>query len=173
MNIRNNKGITLMAEAVTILLLLLIMATITYSSKASMQIRSLNNMYADIIGIQEKAMNYYLKTGTAPVILSNVIPDSAIDKMITANQNNPYDSGDYYKIDFSVLPNLSLNNKQTDEYYYYMDEKTLTVYSSNGVTIDNLNGDKKSIVYYTVPSNYENVGGELGQELLDIADYQN
>lgn len=172
MNIRNNKGITLMAEIMTVIMLLVVISTISYSSKSSLQIRSLNNMYSDIVSIQEKAANYYLKTGTAPVILTEIVLDSAVDDMVAANQNNPNDSGNYYKIDFSVLPNITLNNKQTDDEYYYMDEKTLTVYSSMGVTIDNLNNNNESIIYYTLPANYENVGGE-SKTALNVGIYQN
>ena len=46
MNFRDNKGITLVAEVITIILLLLIVSIITYSSKSTFQIRNLNNMYA-------------------------------------------------------------------------------------------------------------------------------
>ena len=37
-----------------------------------------------------------------------------------------------------------------------MNTKTLTVYHSNGVLIDNLNNDI-SRVYHTVPSNYQDI----------------
>lgn len=67
MNFRDNKGITLVAEVITIILLLLIVSIITYSSKSTFQIRDLNNMYADIVTLQERAQNYYLKYGEAPI----------------------------------------------------------------------------------------------------------
>lgn len=147
MNIKNQKGITLMAEVITVVVFLLILSTISYSSMSSLQVRALNSMYADILVIQEKAANYYLKYGEAP-----------IGDEVTANANhlNPNDSDKYYKVDFNKLLNVSLNNKQTDENYYYMNVKTLTVYYSKGVKINNLN-DSSSETHYTLPSNYSNV----------------
>ena len=148
MNIKNQKGITLMAEVITVVVFLLILSTISYSSMSSLQVRALNSMYADILVIQEKAANYYLKYGEAP-----------IGAEVTANANhlNPNDDpAKYYKVDFNKLLNVSLNNKQTDENYYYMNAKTLTVYYSKGVKINNLN-DSSSETHYTLPSNYSNV----------------
>ena len=168
MDIRNNKGITLMAEVMTVLLLLMIISIISYSSMSSLQVRNLNNMYSDVVSIQEKAANYYLKTGKAPVTTEKV-SDSVVSKMVGASQKNPNDAYDaanasntkYYKIDFSVFSNMSLNNKQTSDNFYYMNEKTLTVYYSKGVTIDNLNSGN-STVYYTLPANYTKpTGGTL------------
>lgn len=160
MDIRNNKGITLMAEVMTVLLLLMIISIISYSSMSSLQVRNLNNMYSDIVSIQEKAANYFLKYGKVPVT-SEAVASSVVNKMTEENQNNPNDGAEYYKIDFSALANMSLNNKETTDNYYYMNTKTLTVYYSKGVTIDNITvnsttGEKGNKVYYTLPSNYTN-----------------
>ena len=165
MNIYNNKGITLMAEVMTVLVLIIIVSIITYSSMSSLQVKNLNNMYSDIVNIQEKAANYYLKYGESPVT-NDVVPNSIIEAI--ASEKNPNDEdGKYYKINFSVLNNISLNNKQTSNYYYFMNEKTLTVYYSKGVTIDNLNGGTTSITYHTLPSNYEGISN------LNVSYYQN
>lgn len=157
MNIKNQKGITLMAEVITVVVFLLILSTISYSSMSSLQVRALNSMYADILVIQEKAANYYLKYGEAP-----------IGAEVTANANhlNPNDDpNEYYKVDFNKLLNVSLNNKQTEENYYYINAKTLTVYYSKGVKINNLN-DNSSETHYTLPANYDNVS------TIDPAIYQ-
>lgn len=147
MNVRNNKGITLMTEVITVVVFLLILGTITYSSISSIQVRALNNMYADILMIQEKAANYYLKYGEAPITGTNITPTCVSDQL---NKND--DPNGYYKVDFNKLLNVSLNNKQTEADYYYINTKTLTVYYSKGVMIDNLNTDTKT-TYYTLPSN--------------------
>lgn len=154
-NIKNNKGITLLAEVMAVAILVMIIAIISYSSMSSLQIRELNNMYADIVNIQEKAANYYLKYGEAPVdktmpVIDNTLPD--------AQTNINDDENKYYKVDISKLLNITLNNEQTEDEYYYMNEKTLTTYYSKGVTIDNLNSDDiPSMTYYTLPANYEDV----------------
>lgn len=152
MYIKNQKGITIMAEVITVIIFILILATISYSSRSSLQIRSLNSMYADIIVIQEKAANYYLKYGEAPIKT-----DEEITKVPADLKTNPNDEGGaYYKVDFDKLLNVSLNNEQREDAYYFINAKTLTVYYSKGVTIDNLNSDDEE-TYYTLPSNYSNV----------------
>lgn len=163
-NLRCNKGITLMAEAITVVLLMMIIGVISYSSMASLQVKALNNMYSDIVNIQEKAANYYLKYGEAPV-------DKTV-QVQTANlptgEINPNDEeNSYYKVDISKLLNLSLNNNQTNDNYYYMNTKTLTTYYTKGVKIDNLNGEAPSKTYHTLPENHENVAK------MQVSSYQN
>lgn len=162
MNIKNQKGITLVAEVITIVIFMLILTTITYSSMSSLQVRALNSMYADIIAIQERAETYYLKYGTAPVT-SEQLDSTLIPSDLVANPND--DSNEYYKIDFDKLINVSLNNKQTEEKYYFMNAKTLTVYYSEGVSIDNLNAGTKT-KHYTLPSNYKDI------EEITVNNYQ-
>lgn len=143
-----------MAEVITIVIFMIIIATVTYSSMSSLQVRALNSMYSDIINIQERAANYYLKYGEAPVTTDAVTTP-------TADKLNPNDeAGQYYKVDFTKLLNVSLNNKQTDENYYYMNTKTLTVYYSKGVKLTN-----PSETHFTLPSNY-NVSS------IDVSLYQ-
>lgn len=164
MNIRNNNGITLMSEVVAVLLLIIIVSIISYSSKSSLQVKNLNNMYTDIVNIQERATNYYLKYRKAP-ITEEKVPNNVIEEI--SNETNPNDEdGKYYKINFSALNNISLNNEQTIDNYYFMNEKTLTVYYSKGVEIDNLNGENTTKTYHTLPSNYE------GIEKLNASIYQ-
>lgn len=152
MDIKNQKGITIMAEVITVVIFILILTTISYSSMSSLQVRALNNMYADIIVIQEKATNYYLKYGEAPVKTGEEIVELPND--LVKNPND--EGGKYYKVDFDKLLNVFLNNEQSDEHYYFMNDKTLTVYYSKGVTIGKLNANNKEI-HYTLPSNYSNV----------------
>ena len=160
MNIRDNKGITLMAEVITVLLLLLIISIITYSSVSSLQVRRLNDMYADIVTIQGKAQNYYIKYGEAPVTDDKV--QESIIESISEELNPNDDSEGYYKVDISKLNNITLNNKQDDN-YYFINTKTLTVYYSKGVEIKNSNdGSKKT--YHTLPSNKA--------QKLEVSDYQ-
>ena len=86
MNIRNNNGITLMSEVVAVLLLIIIVSIISYSSKSSLQVKNLNNMYTDIVNIQERATNYYLKYRKAP-ITEEKVPNNVIEEI--SNETNP------------------------------------------------------------------------------------
>ena len=81
MNWKNQKGITMVAEVLTVIIFALLIGTITYSSMSSIEVRDLNDMYADILTIQEKAANYYLKYGEAPISVSG-IGDNFVDLTI-------------------------------------------------------------------------------------------
>lgn len=167
-NLKNNKGITLVAQVITITVFLMIVGVISYSSVSSLQSKNLNDMYTDIVSIQEKVANYYLKYGEAPVDKSEgPVPNTIIDKI----SKNPNDEGDYYKVDISKLLNLTLNNAQTNENYYFMNENTLTTYYTKGVAIQDLKdeatGKRIETIYYTLPSNYEQV------EKIEVQKYQN
>ena len=163
MNIRNNKGITLISEVVAVLLLLIIISIISYSARSSLQIRNLNNMYADIINIQDRVQSYYLKYGLVPT--GEEISESVKTAIVESGQTNPNDEEDrYYIVDFSKLDNMVLNNRQTSDEFYFINLRTLTVYYSKGVIITNLNNTvpsesngKINKIYYTIPSNYENI----------------
>ena len=155
MNIRDDKGITLAVEIITVLLLVLIVSVISYSSMSSLQVKTLNNMYSDIISVQEKATNYYFKYGRAPVT-AEAVSAEIVNKI--ADEKNPNDEpGEYYKINFNALNNLSLNNKQTEDSFYFMNAKTLTVYHSLGVKVDGLNNGTETKHYHTLPSNYQGI----------------
>lgn len=163
MNIKSQKGITLVAEVITIVIFMMIIATITYSSMSSLQVRALNSMYADIVAIQERADNYYLKYGEAPVTATK-IDSNVVASTGTKNVND--DPNEYYMVDFSKLLNVSLNNKQTSSDYYFINAKTLTVYYSKGVTINGLNSNTKE-TYYTLPANYN-----VGETAINVSNYQ-
>lgn len=158
--LHSNKGITLMAEVITVILMTIILGVISYSSLSSLDMRDLNNMYNDIIAIQEKAINYYYKNIEAPVDKTSVLNYTEIKNKLGSQQNVNDEGGNYYKIDFSKLSNITLNIAQTNEDYYFMNDKTLTTYYSSGIEIDDL-------VKYTIPSNYE------GISLVNISIFQN
>lgn len=159
-SIRNNKGITLMAEVITVILLIIIISIISYSSMNSLKVKKLNNMYSDITAIQEKAANYYMKYGKAPVIITEKVNDEDVLASIADERNPNDDPNGYYKIDISVLPNISLNNKE-DDGYYFMNIETLTTYYSKGVKVNNLknNSTNNSVskTYHTVPQEYDDL----------------
>ena len=65
---KNQKGITLVALTITVVIFTIILATITFSSVSSLQLRRLNNMYADINVVQGRLDNYYIKNnGRLPI----------------------------------------------------------------------------------------------------------
>lgn len=166
MDVKNQKGITLVAEVLTVMVFVIFITTISFSSMSSLKVRELNNMYGDILAIQEKAINYYAKYGEAPVSEEGKLDkNNDLNTELVETQLNLNDDPDeYYKVDFSKLLNVFLNVKQTDERYYLINAKTLTVYYNLGVEIDNANitvneegTPVKYKKYFTIPSNYKGV----------------
>ena len=86
---KKQSGITIVALTITVLLFLLILSTITFTSLSSIQIRQLNNMYADIINLQEKIDLYYLKNGFLPIDVSKKVEYSSdIEWLVDRNPND-------------------------------------------------------------------------------------
>lgn len=67
MNKKNNKGITLVALSITIIVLIIITSITIYSSKNHISVKYLNYLYGDLDTIKTKTAAYYLKTGNLPV----------------------------------------------------------------------------------------------------------
>lgn len=69
-NKRSSKGITLISMILAVIVLLIIMGTISYSSRNSFQTRSLQNLYTDIDGINDAVSVYYMKNKILPIYTS-------------------------------------------------------------------------------------------------------
>jgi hypothetical protein len=149
---RNEKGVTLMILVTTIVIISLIVGSISYSSVSTYKMNAYYNMRSDIELLDEKIALYYIQNEKQlPIIESD---SKNINDLITNyyanNVNyNPNNSGNLYKIDLEKLDNLSLNYTN-----YYIDEQSHTIYKSKGVKVGN-------DVYYTTPVNYKEVNLSL------------
>ena len=133
---KDKKGITIAALTITVLLFLLILSTITFTSLSSVQIKQLNNMYADIINLQEKIDLYYLKNGFLPIDTSKKVEYSADLEWLASR--NPNDGNTYYELDSESLKKLdgiTLNNSKDDD-KFYINEQSHTIYYSNGIQME-------------------------------------
>ena len=65
---KNQKGVTLVALSITLILFTVVLTTITFSSVSSVHLRRLNNMYEDILFLQGRVNTYYVATGTVPTL---------------------------------------------------------------------------------------------------------
>ncbi len=113
-NLKKNKGVTLMALTITIIVLLIVAGITINNSKSQLAIKNVNNVYADIESIGTKVSDYYLKNNSLP-ILENAYFNSKqeLASFCTSNDEdismiNANDSGAYYVIDLSKLDNLTL-----------------------------------------------------------------
>jgi type II secretory pathway pseudopilin PulG len=169
--LKNNKGISLATMVITIIIMLIILSTLVYSSVASVKVRKLNKLYNDIRQLNDAVAVYYMKTGTLPVDASSsytiekdgtnatiagaVLLDETANLAGKSSLVNPNDYNSqtnkavYYKIDASKLENLSLNYNNTDD-IYIINDISHTIYYVKGLSIDN---EK----YYTLPLSYRDM----------------
>lgn len=150
---KDKKGITIAALTITVLLFLLILSTITFTSLSSVQIKQLNNMYADIINLQEKIDLYYFKNGFLPIDTSKKVEYSADLEWLASR--NPNDGNTYYELDSESLKKLdgiTLNNSKDDD-KFYINEQSHTIYYSNGIQME----EGESKIYTTDLSEYKEI----------------
>lgn len=155
--INNNKGITLISLVVTIVVMLILAISLTASVTSTIELQEYNKVKEDIINLSEEVKVYYLKNKKLPVYTNREYSLSSYD--VPTYDINPNDSGVYYAIDLTVLPeDLKLNcgegNVSKDfssDDLYVLDKESLTVYYLKGAV---LNGEK----HYTIVDDY-NGGG--------------
>lgn len=155
--IKNNKGITLISLVVTIIVMLILAISLTASVTSTIELQEYNKVKEDIINLSEEVKVYYLKNKKLPVYTNREYSLSSYD--VPTYDINPNDSGVYYAIDLTVLPeDLKLNCGEGNVYkdfssddLYVLDKESLTVYYLKGAV---LNGEK----HYTIVDDY-NGGG--------------
>lgn len=155
--IKNNKGITLISLVVTIVVMLILAISLTASVTSTIELQEYNKVKEDIINLSEEVKVYYLKNKKLPVYTNREYSLSSYD--VPTYDINPNDSGVYYAIDLTVLPeDLKLNCGEGNVYkdfssddLYVLDKESLTVYYLKGAV---LNGEK----HYTIVDDY-NGGG--------------
>ena len=156
-NFKNEKGITMIAIVITIIILLIIISTVSFSSKNGIDMKKLNNMYADIILLEEKIAIYYLKNGNIPIKGEELEIESELKTQLISD--NPNNGTKFYEIDLDKLENISLNNNNTthDTDKYIINYDSHTIYYLKGVTVNEyragISGDEAK-TYYGVERDY-------------------
>ena len=93
----------MIALTVAVIILIIITSMLVYYSTDAMDTKKLSNMYNDIEQLNDKIQIYYLQNGELPV-LNEFSSIEAIEP-----NKNVNDSGKYYVINLSQLPNVLLN----------------------------------------------------------------
>ena len=142
MKIQN--GITLVSLVITIIVMLIVASTTVSVSLNRFEINNFNKMKNDLELLADKISNYYLETGSIPVLL-----DSSGNKVqykysaIDFNTNSS-DNGTYYIIDLAAMNGLLLNygeegfkNPNTSDDVYIINEQSHKIYYVKGMKLDN------------------------------------
>ena len=153
---KSENGITLIALAVTVIVMIIISVGLSATMTTNIEMKNYNKFKEDIITLSEATKLYYLNNGTLPVAMDKVL--TSID--VPSKDKNPNDNNKYYYIDMRLLPDAETyfgeGNKNgtftsTDNDLYVVNEKSLTVYYLKGAV---LNGER----HYTSVDDYSDGG---------------
>lgn len=160
-NIRSENGVTMVALVTTIIIMVILLSVISFSAKNGIEVKKINDMYTDVLLLEEKTSLYYLEHGALPV-KGTPIDDSVIPEEI--KNYNPNDSKIYYEIDVSKLDNITLNNGRDSSNAkdkYIIDSHSHTIYYLAGIDMDEYIETSVTKVssgsYYTIPREYQEI----------------
>ncbi len=168
--IKNNRGISLTATVITVLLILILLSTLVFSTTNNIDARKLNKIYVDLRSISDAVNIYYLKNNKLPIDESKTeyvaFKGSLVDndiKFVVKNRSvrisgeedfvnpNDYDKklekAEYQVLDLGLLDNISLNNTDLT---YIINKQSHTIYVLEGVKVDNT-------YYYYLPIKYKDI----------------
>lgn len=165
MYLRKNKGVTLTALVITVIVMLIITSTMIYNANNHISIDKVNKLYLDIENLNGKIDSYYLKFGDIPTLatycdkstLKSIIEKNADSRNATLLNDdviNPNDGDEYFVIDLEKLDGLTLNYGYGDDYYsiknnpdtistdldevYIINKVTHQIYYPSGIFADNV-----------------------------------
>ena len=146
---KKNKGITVLALIITVVLMAIIAGVTVYNATDKLDIDELEKMYVDIGNLKDKVSLYNVQYNTLPIKENKI----SISNLIDANQINPNDGDEYYELDLSKLPNLTINygtgkhgDKEKDK--YIINTRTQTIYYLQGI-------EYEGKTYYALNIDYE------------------
>lgn len=154
MDIKSNRGLTLISLVLTVIVILIITAAMIYNTKNQIQMKSVQNLSNDIEILNAKVDEYYLKYGELPKLSNYTYPNNdgvedpknkthfkrilkeyADARGATLNTEiNPKDGDEYIVIDLEKLENISLTYGYDDDYKHVKD--TGNVVDSNGERVE-------------------------------------
>ncbi len=141
--IKSERGVTLVALVAMLVIAFTILSVVLYNGRASAKLESLNNMYSDIKLLEEKVKLSYIKNESLPI--------EGEGQSFEIADKNPNDAeNEYYKIDKSILKDISLNNQISD---YFVNKSTLTVYYIKG-------HEYEGKTYHTIPRDFAKLNVE-------------
>lgn len=124
---KNEKGVTLVALTITIIVILIVTSTLIYNANNEAQMKKLNNLYSDIEVLESKVSEYYIRHGQLPLkgeneskyctadglvqILKKNGADNKLgaDDLLDINDDKSNAEYTYCVLDLSKLDNLTLN----------------------------------------------------------------
>lgn len=123
-----------MTLVLTIIVMIVIMSVLSFYVLNSIQAENMQNMKADILEIESKALAYYVEKGVVPAYGDRTITINELrpsgDNTNVANVFNPNDGNEYAEVNLELL-----NVVPAYDTTYYINMESLTVYAKKPVTI--------------------------------------
>ena len=135
--VKSEKGITMVVLVITVLLLMIVTASLATHSYDSLQLSHLTKLDNDIETLNNRVASYYVEHGNLP-ILDGVMTKEDVSKYISDLSRN--DGEKYYIIDLGELDNITLNygkgylSRSTDS--YIINEESHIIYYLKGIYYD-------------------------------------
>lgn len=157
--LKQEKGITMMALVVTIIILLILTSVLVFNTQDSVYIKRLNNLYSDIELLRAKTDEYYNEYGQIPAKIKYTNIDTLKNVLSTKK-----DTGDFYVIDLEAMEGITLNygkdyetvksdsthaNDYTD--LYIINENSHNIFFVRGIEIKEKDTVKTYYTDYTEP----------------------
>lgn len=132
--VKENRGITLIALSVTIIVLAILGITLTTSTQSTIDMKKYYDTKKDILALSETIQKYYIDNDAdLSKIEKSKVTDFNIDTLIDGKDKNPNDNENYYEINIEELKDVKISNKDNT---YIFNEQSLTVYCKNGFKIN-------------------------------------
>lgn len=136
-NLKSQKGITLVVLIVTIVILAILASVTIMHFDSGTDIRNYNYMCADIELLKNKVLVYYNNNKTLPTIGNPIVNvKSTIQGQATSRDND-----NYYQIDLSKLSNVTLNyggGNVSDKNIYVINEQSHEIYYFKGTVYEGI-----------------------------------
>ena len=154
--LKQEKGITMMALVVTIIILLILTSVLVFNTQDSVYIKRLNNFYSDIELLRSKTDEYYNEYGQIPAKIKYTNIGTLKNVLSTKN-----DTGDFYVIDLEAMEGITLNygkdyetvkdnsanaNNYTD--LYIINENSHNIFLVRGIEIKEKDTGKSCCQYF-------------------------
>lgn len=155
--LKQNKGVTMIALVITIIVLLILTNMLIYNAQDSVHIEALNNLYSDIELLRNKVSAYYHEYGKIPAEIKYTNINQLENGNILSKKNDIKD--EFYVIDLEAMQGITLNygkdyekikadkenaNNYTD--VYIINTNSHNIFYAQGVGI---NQNEITKIYYT------------------------
>ena len=162
--IKSEKGVTLVALTITVIILLIVSSILIYNANDNIYIKRLTSMYNDVSNLRDKVASYYKEYGTIPA----KVEYTAVSHLKDAGVIGANDGENFYVLDLDRLDGVTLNfgkdyeKVKNQEYIdvnqlkdlYIINEKSHNIFYSEGIQVKDNDTIK---IFYTDDENIDKV----------------